>query len=202
VGSPKRTGWLDQPTCQACHHDGLRDLTAVDAKGNPKLPTDTRFATNANVPSTGFSLYRYSAGHGGLQCEACHGSTHAEFTSSEANDNVISVATQGHAGTISECVACHRNQKVTATGGPHGLHTIGAAWVNSHGDVAENNAAPCAYCHGADFRGSALATAKSARSFSVEGRKVTYAAGQEVTCYDCHDGPKGGGAIVAGATAR
>jgi hypothetical protein len=202
VGSPKRTGWLDQPTCQACHHDSVRDLVAVDAKGNPKHPTDPRFATNANVPATGFSLYRFSAGHGGLQCEACHGSTHAEFTSSEANDNVISIATQGHAGTISECVACHRTQKVTATGGPHGLHTIGAAWVNAHGDVADNNAAPCAYCHGADYRGSALASTKSARSFTVEGRKVTYAAGQEVTCYDCHNGPKGGGASVAGAATR
>lgn len=191
VGSPRRTGWLQQPTCQACHHDGLRDLTAVDARGNVKQPADTRFATNANVPSTGYNLYRFSKGHGGLQCEGCHGATHAEYTSSHDGDNVQSNEVQGHTGTIAECTACHATVPVTSTGGPHGLHTIGSAWVGRHGDVAEQNRQACAYCHGADFRGGPLATTKSARSFNVEGRTVKYTAGQEVTCYDCHNGPGG-----------
>ncbi len=202
VGSKKRVGWFDQPNCQACHHDSARDLTAVDANGNLKHPTDARFATNPNVPATGYSLYRFSAGHGGLQCEACHGSTHAEFASSEANDNVLPIATQGHVGTLAECTACHQNQKTTATGGPHGLHTIGAAWVSAHGDVANSNHAPCAYCHGSDYRGGALATTKSARIFNVDGKSVQYTSGQQVTCYDCHNGPGGSGAVARKAASR
>ena len=199
VGSPRRTGWLQQPTCQACHHDSQRDLTAVDSRGNVKKPADTRFATNPNVPSSGFNLYRFSKGHGGLQCEACHGSTHAEYTSGYAGDNVLSSEVQGHVGTISECSACHASPPNTATGGPHGLHTFGSAWVGRHGDVAEGNRQACAYCHGADFRGSPLSTTKQARSFTVEGRVVKYAAGQAVTCYDCHNGPGGGGLRTAAA---
>ncbi|MEK8034004.1 hypothetical protein AACH06_24535 [Ideonella sp. DXS29W] len=191
VGSAKRTGWLQQPTCQACHHDGLRDLTAVNKKGQVKQPADTRFATNPNVPSAGFNLYRFSKGHGGLQCEACHGATHAEYTSSHDADNVQSIETQGHVGTIAECTSCHTNLATTATGGPHGLHTIGQAWVNKHGDYAEKNRQACAYCHGADFRGSPLAVTRAARDIRAEDKQVHYQVAQEVTCYDCHNGPGG-----------
>jgi hypothetical protein len=202
VGSPQRTGWLDQPTCQGCHHDGKRDLSAVDSQGNPKKPADKRFATNSDVPSAGFSLYRFSTGHGGLQCEACHGSTHAEYASSHDADNVQSTEVQGHVGTISECVACHAKQPVSAKGGPHGLHSIGQAWVNKHGRFAEGGTAACAYCHGADFRGGPLATVKAPRKFLVEDRRrVNYTVGQQVTCYDCHGGP-GGGLAPADATLK
>jgi hypothetical protein len=76
VGNPTRVGWLQQPNCQACHFDGKRTTSAVDAAGNLVKPADTRFATNANTPAAGFSLFRFSKGHGGLQCEACHGATH------------------------------------------------------------------------------------------------------------------------------
>ena len=85
----------------------------------------------------GFSLFRFSKGHGGLQCEACHGATHAEYPSVEANDNVQSIALQGYAGTVTECKTCHTSVPNTTTGGPHGMHTIGDAWVSQHGDVAE-----------------------------------------------------------------
>ena len=50
----------------------------------------------------------------------------------------------------------------------------------------------CAYCHGADFRGSPLATVKTARTFNADGHTQSYSAGDQVTCYDCHDGPDGG----------
>ncbi|MBQ0929862.1 multiheme c-type cytochrome [Ideonella alba] len=191
VGSPKRVGWLQQPTCQACHYDGKRDLMAVNAKGQVKTPADTRFATNANVPAPGFNLYRFSKGHGGLQCEACHGSTHAEYTSSHDGDNQVSVDTQGHVGTLSECSACHSNLRTTANGGPHGLHTIGQAWVGGHGNAAERDRQACAYCHGADFRGSPLAKTAAVRDFNADGKKKHYEAGTQVTCYDCHNGPGG-----------
>ncbi len=194
VGKPGRTGWLDQPNCQSCHHDGLRDKTAVDASGVLKVWADTRFATNPNVPKTGFSLYRFSKGHGNLQCEACHGSTHAEYPTSHANDNVMSKEMQGHEGTLVECAACHKTVvPLTVNGGPHGMHTIGAAWVSRHQSVAESATARagCATCHGSNFRGSVLSQVKVAKTFNADGRTVSYAAGQAVTCYDCHNGPNG-----------
>ncbi|MEW6676277.1 MAG: multiheme c-type cytochrome [Pseudomonadota bacterium] len=191
VGSSTRVGWLDQPNCQACHHDGKREVSAVSSTGILKQWLDTRYATNPNAPASGFSLYRFSKGHGGLQCEACHGSTHAEYPSDHRNDNVLSQDIQGHAGTISECSSCHKNVPMTTTGGPHGMHTVGSAWVKGHESAAEKGTAACAYCHGADYRGSPLSTVKVARSFNADGKTVNYAVGQKVGCYDCHNGPKG-----------
>ncbi|OYY93830.1 MAG: hypothetical protein B7Y41_09810 [Hydrogenophilales bacterium 28-61-23] len=191
VGSSTRTGWLDQPDCQSCHHDGKRELSAVSATGILKKWLDTRYATNANVPVAGKNLYRFSKGHGGLQCEACHGATHAEYPSSHANDNVLAKDVQGREGTIGECASCHKSVPLTADKGPHGMHTVGSAWVGKHGDYAENNKTACAACHGADYRGGILSTAKAARSFNADGKTVNYSAGQKVTCYDCHNGPNG-----------
>ena len=94
VGNAAREGWFDMPTCQACHHDGIRETVAINADGTFKTWTDTRFASNADTPSPGWSLFRFSTGHGNLQCEACHNSTHAEFTDkpsangNEVNDNL------------------------------------------------------------------------------------------------------------------
>lgn len=198
VGNPARVGWLAQPNCQACHHDGKRELSAVDATGKLKTPTDTRFATNPNKPAAGYSLYRFSQGHGKLQCEACHGATHAEYPSSHLNDNLQSIDLQGHAGTVSECAACHASVPLTSNGGPHGMHTVGSNWVGKHGDYAEGSGkSACAACHGADYRGSPLSQAKAARKFNVEGKSVSYSAGQAVGCYDCHNGPSGEGGLAA-----
>jgi len=191
VGAPTRVGWLQQPNCQACHFDGKRTLSAVDAAGNLVKPADTRFATNPDKPAAGFSLFRFSKGHGGMQCESCHGSTHAEYPSSHVNDNLQSIALQGYAGTVSECTACHSTPPMTANGGPHGMHTIGANWVGRHGDlVGSGGTAACAYCHGSDYRGSPLSQVKVARSYSVEHGTHSYTAGQAVGCYDCHNGPR------------
>jgi hypothetical protein len=196
VGNPARVGWLEQPNCQACHFDGKRTTSAVDASGNLIKPADVRFATNpdtprlSSFPTKQFSLFRYSKGHGNLQCEACHGATHAEYPSSHVNDNLQSIALQGYAGTVRECTVCHARPPLTANGGPHGMHTIGAAWVSSHGDIVEQSGpAPCAYCHGSNYRGSPLAQVKAPRTFTVEGVTRSFAAGQNVGCYDCHNGP-------------
>ncbi|OGS82816.1 MAG: hypothetical protein A2061_11050 [Gallionellales bacterium GWA2_59_43] len=189
VGSTARNGWLDLPNCQSCHHDGQRETSGVDAQGLPLTWSDTRFATNPDVPSIGARLYRYSTGHGGLKCEACHGSTHAEFPSREANDNVQSIAVQGHAGTVQECVACHATVPTTVNGGPHGMHPIGSQWVSRHRSSVGTAAAraECAYCHGADFRGTPLSRVKVAKTLDSR----SFAAGQMVGCYDCHNGPTG-----------
>ncbi len=123
VGAATRTGWLDEPTCQQCHtgtatrNSGQIRFTSVfDGAGNPRVAADARFATNADTPGAGLSLYRFSKGHGGLQCSACHGATHAEYPSSHENDNLQSLDLQGHAGTLAECAACHRTVPRTASG--------------------------------------------------------------------------------------
>jgi len=145
------------------------------------------------VPVNGSDLYRFSSGHGGVFCSGCHGSPHAEFPTLQPNDNVYPKLLQGYVAKITECKVCHTNVPVTDTGGPHGLHTLGQAWVGAHPDYAENNHQPCAYCHGADYRGSPLSTAKVARKFSVEGGSKSFPAGHQFSCYDCHNGPNGGG---------
>lgn len=190
VGSKNRQGWLDEPNCQSCHHDGLRNKQAVDVAGNLRSVSDKRFATNADTPAPGISLYRLSTGHGKLQCEACHGSTHAIFPSGKANDNVYSKKLQGHTGTIAECGTCHETVPKTSYEGPHGMHSVSNWWVDAHGDLAEHNTASCAACHGADFRGSPLSEVTSKRQFVTEDYGLkTFNAGHQSGCYDCHNGP-------------
>ncbi len=193
VGS-NRTGWLDVPNCQSCHHDGIRETTAVTnlLTGTLRSVVDNRFATKTNKPMAGKSLYRYSSGHGGMQCSACHGSTHAIYPSSQPEDNIQSMQIQGHTGTIGECLSCHTTMPQTADKGPHGVHTIGQGWVDGHKDIAKSGTSQCTSCHGTDYRGSALSETMSARSFSTEWGNKSYPAGHKVSCYDCHNGPDGG----------
>jgi len=197
VGKAGREGWLDEPSCQQCHDKDasgkfVRYTSVFSSNGLLRTVTDNRFASNPDTPASGVSLYRFSKGHGNLQCEACHGSTHAEYPSSHANDNVQSLALQGHIGTIAECSVCHGTVPTTTTGGPHGLHTVGQSWVSQHGNAAEHDATACTVCHGSDYRGGFLSKTSMARSFKVEDKTRTYSAGQQVGCYDCHNGPNGG----------
>lgn len=201
VGRPGRVGWLQQPTCQSCHHDGKRETSAVTdvATGALRTVKDSRFATNPDKPGTGYSLFRFSVGHGKNQCETCHGSTHAEYSaknqnwsSSHDNDMLQSKALQGYAGAIGECAVCHNKTPLTRDGGPHGMHTIGQEWVNAHGDMVEGKgASACTACHGADYRGSFLSKVKVAKTFKHDGKQYTLAAGTQVGCYTCHNGPNG-----------
>ena len=111
-----------------------------------------------------------------------------------------SIAVQGHAGTVQECTACHQTVPLTANGGPHGMHSIGNQWVSDHHDLigSAGGTSTCAYCHGADFRGSPLSAVKTPKTFSVDGRSKSYTAGQQVSCYDCHNGPTS--AAITGST--
>ena len=194
VGAAVRQGWIDLPSCQMCHNGGTRYGTTLDtATGTWRTTTDTTFATNANKPAVGKSLYKVSIGHGGLYCAGCHGSQHAEYPTLQANDNLYSTGVQGYTGKILECTICHVTMPSTQTGGPHGMHTIGQDWVSKHHSYAGNGAAACAYCHGTDFRGTALSAVPTTRSFSGEdmGTK-SFSAGHQMSCYDCHSGPGGG----------
>lgn len=189
VGGSARQGWLNQPNCQACHHDGIQETSAINPTTNTlRSVVDSRFATNLNTPSTGLSLYRFSTGHGNLQCEACHGSTHAIYPAHEA-DNKVSLKAQGHTGTIAECTACHTTVPNTVTGGPHGMHTVGQTWISDHQNAAEKGTTDCKACHGSDYRGAALSKTWTDRTFSVEGKPKNFTKGHQISCYDCHSGP-------------
>ena len=196
VGSTARQGWFNEPVCESCHNSAAvnrRAMSAVDASGVAIVPDDHTFATNANVPLPGLSLYRFSAGHGGLQCEACHGSTHAEYPSNHANDNIQSLAIQGHTGTISECKACHATVPTTVNGGPHGMHTTGDIWVKAHKKASKTGTATtpsCTYCHGTTSAGTPLSAIKVAKTIKAGGFGVKkWPAGYQVSCFSCHNGP-------------
>ena len=198
VGASNRTGWFEEPNCQSCHtgtasHNNgqIRYTSAFDANGAPRVPLDSTFATTPNTPAPGLSLYRFSVGHGGLQCSACHGSTHAEFPSTHANDNVRNIALQGHAGVMSECTACHTTMPSTINGGPHGMHPVGSAWVSGHHNALENGQATraqCQLCHGTDYRGTVLSRMQADRTLTAFGTK-TFFRGAIIGCYTCHNGP-------------
>ena len=201
VGDPGREGWLDEPNCQACHtgtathNNGQIRYTDALVDGVLRVAVDATFATNPDVPGPGLSLYKLSQGHGDLRCEACHGSTHAEYPGSHPNDNLLSVGVQGHVGLVGECAACHGGAPKTVTGGPHGMHPVGPAWVDRHAEEAEGGgeeaASGCADCHGADFRGTVLSRMFSDRKLA--GRE--FFKGQTVSCFICHPGPEGEGPV-------
>lgn len=195
VANPSRSGWLTEPNCQSCH-SGLASstnttlaYTSVFSSGTTlRTPADTTFATNPNTPATGVSLYRYSSGHGGLQCESCHGSTHAEFPTSIVNDNVQSTNLQGHSGVLVECSTCHKSVPSTSNGGPHGLHPVGTTWVSQHPDIAQHQGTTtCQGCHGTDYRGTTLSRVQTNRTLA--GKSFT--TGTIIGCYSCHNGPNG-----------
>ncbi|MGC8882294.1 MAG: hypothetical protein ACP5UT_05620 [Bryobacteraceae bacterium] len=163
----------------------IRFTDAFAADGTWRQPADTRFATNQG------KLYRLSSGHGKLACEACHGSTHAEYPSSHTNDNLMAIAFQGHAGTLMECAACHGSTVSNTLGGPHGMHPATAAWVDKHGDLVEKQGnGVCRDCHGGDLRGTVLSAAKADRAFQHEKRTYSFARGAVIGCWSCHNGPK------------
>jgi hypothetical protein len=185
--------------------DGIRLRQAWrigDDKATPIVPGNKRFAEPA-VPASfnGFAnpgagnhkLYRVSTGHGGVMCEGCHGATHAEWPNANpnANDNVTAKQLQGHTGTIVECSTCHGTAMDTRNtlGGPHGMHPVGAGtrFANGgHEDLAENNSAACAACHGPGSRsqnvGTVLSVAKADRI--LDGTLVRK--GEPVGCTVCH----------------
>ncbi len=220
VGAPTRTGWLDEPTCQSCHtgtattnNGAIRYTSVFDAPGHVRQAVDATFATNPDTPLPGLSLYRFSSGHGGLACEACHGATHAEYPASHANDNVQSIALQGHAGALIECGSCHGGTApATVSGGPHGMHPVGQAWVHDHHDAIDEGAngdrdtGPCRDCHGLDYRGTVLSRAKANRTLSGEAGTIQTWPGFQIGCYNCHRGPQeddpnpNRAAIVTGAS--
>ncbi len=197
VGDSARSGWLDEPNCQACHtgtatqnNGQIRYTNVFEPNGEMRVAVNQSFATNPDVPAAGLSLFKLSLGHGNLRCESCHGSTHAEYPGLHANDNLGMQGLQGHAGVAAECNACHATVPLTVTGGPHGMHPIGNSWISQHGPVSEGSGAlQCRACHGLDYRGTVLSATQASRSFSTDFGTKTFFDGAVVSCYACHDGP-------------
>ncbi len=225
-----RVPWLNEPTCGSCHTgdavsnktttpgalpapDGIRLVQAylsTDAKATPILPANLRFAEPRVASGTAKGnpmLLRLSVDtHGGVLCEGCHGSTHAEWpvANARSNDNIAATQMQGHAGKLMECDTCHTGSLGTTLAGPHGMHPVGnkgysAQWVSAHGDYAESRGtAGCKACHGNHGEGTVLAESIIARpGLRCEGGSlcggreatVTLPAGTDVGCGLCHRNP-------------
>ncbi len=224
----KRVPWASEPGCQSCHtgdavnpnhpagaivaDDGIRLLQAYnltpgkDAAGNAD---GTELALAHEAPDSRFAenepLYRLSKGHGGLMCQACHGSTHAIFPNplGAANDNVASNQLQGHAGTIIECDTCHDQSTFEDSGdfeltmnGPHGMHAVGSyRWNKSHKEARTSGGLNCQACHGTTGDGTVLSRMATDRMLKCKDEKglmcssdgyALFPEGHEVGCADCH----------------
>jgi hypothetical protein len=203
-----RRPWQDLPRCQSCHtgdavnhlagaglvfdRSGIRLVQTYrtgDASASPLLADNKRFAEEDNT------LFRNSKGHGGMACEACHGSPHAIWPNADANanDNVAAVQLQGYAGTLIECTVCHAPGSLSlTTGGPHGLHNVNDdRWIDEeHGEFYERNENGCKACHGTDLLGTPLAKMPVARAFRIEDDEiVSFAKNELVRCDRCHGMP-------------
>ena len=223
-----RVPWANMPGCGSCHagdaldnmhanvdtlgspYDAIRLMQAWkigDSRAAPIVPTNRRFAEPVVAATGNPQLYRVSTGHGGVMCEACHGSTHAIFPNAnpDANDNVASRQLQGHTGKIGECDTCHTGDLGNTLNGPHGMHPVGAAGRNfangGHEHLAENNPNACRACHGQNGEGTVLSAMFTDRvlscdertAFCSNGGSQLFPSGYQVTCTDCHDNKLSGG---------
>jgi hypothetical protein len=217
----KRVPWASEPDCGSCHTgDALDNLALTDANvivaadgirllqayrtnsgtATPIVALNRRFASQqtADVPPKQI-LYRLSKdeGHGGIFCQSCHGSTHAEWPvkpdtgASIANDNLAAMQLQGYSGTITECSTCHgANPPPVSLDGPHGLHPIDQQWVNGHAGFLDAQPLDlCRACHGLNGEGVVLSKVAINRTFTAEGATVNLAAGTLVNCGICHGNP-------------
>lgn len=107
-------------TCQDCHGDMVAMATGIE---NGRVPwvnePSCRQCHAARFGEPSGTLFRNSAGHGGVMCEGCHNSTHADFPSRVAVDNATVLALQDRAAPLGDCRVCHG---VNPDGpGPHGM---------------------------------------------------------------------------------
>ena len=194
VAKKSRKGWIDEPNCQACHHEGKRSTSAVTDtfEGTLRKTLDLRFGTERVFKDTNKTkLYKHSLTHGGMACSACHGSQHAIYPSTVEDENRQSIDHQGYKGTIRECGVCHADQVASTTfdKGPHGLHAHDQNWVDTHGTfVLRHRTSSCKACHGGDLKGTFLSKASANRTFKlgVTDQYVHFKAGDTVGCTSCH----------------
>ncbi len=198
VGDPNRIAWFEEPDCQSCHTGSatnnsgeIRFTSVFDENGDVRIPASNLFATQQDVPDVGFDLYRFSEGHGGLQCSACHGSPHAIWPTAFENDNVQATLLQGHVGTLTDCSTCHTGLEDDEYQGPHGMHPVTSKWAtDNHKNVAENQGLDNGRaCRGQDLRGTVLSLAQGPRTFDTQFGQKQLFEGSRVSCYLCHNDP-------------
>ena len=184
---------LVNPTDTQGNTDGIRLLAAyrtTDPKAAAIVPTNKAFAESVVAEGTAADgnpkLYRVSTGHGGLFCEACHGSTHAEWPAANptANENVMAKQTQGHSGYIAECTVCHDPTDTSlplGNNGPHGMHPLvdldpvppakaDDRWNFQHRSY-RNQGPGCESCHGPDLKGTVLSRTADDRTVHCKDNK-------------------------------
>jgi hypothetical protein len=197
----KRVPWVNEPKCQSCHTGDALDhlgsnIRSRIAYSNTDPAAIPIVATNKRFAEENEKLYRNSVGHGGIACQACHGSTHAEWPvgDAQANDNVAAVQLQGHTGPVTECTTCHTGGPALTTNGPHGLHNVNSPqWNEDHHRFFESNPVNCKACHGATLQGTVLSRAAADRNlFADEHRPKFIAKGTQISCMLCHENPQAG----------
>jgi hypothetical protein len=193
---------LVNPTDTLGNSDGIRLLAAYrtnDSRAAAIVPTNKAFAEDVVAEGTAADgnpkLYRVSTGHGGLMCEGCHGSTHAEWpvANPTANENVPSRQIQGHRGYIAQCQVCHEPNDASlplGNNGPHGMHAIAdlepnlgvngvdngtsfqpdTRWNLQHRSF-RNQGPGCESCHGDDLRGTVLSRTADERTVLCKDNK-------------------------------
>lgn len=213
VGNSNREPWVDEPRCESCHTgDAVSNLAgdtgtvvnSVDTLGNidnirlrqawlegdvtatPIIASNKRFAEDDDT------LYRNSLGHNSVACEGCHGSPHAIWPSSKANDNLAAIQLQGHSGTLIECAVCHTSLPLTLDG-PHGMHNLNSTgWTLGHEDFYRSNPDACRACHGQNLEGTVLSRTAADRDYLRDDdgdNTIHLAKGTPVSCGLCHSQP-------------
>jgi hypothetical protein len=192
----QRRPWVDMPKCQSCHSGDVLSHLGADLIGriayDPNDPAATPLmAANQRFAENPGQLFRFSQTHGGMACESCHGSPHAEWPAKiNTSDNITASQLQGHTGEIAECGVCHLQDLSPSLGGPHGLHNVNdPGWLAQHGVFMLQNRNSCKACHGMDLHGTVLSRAKADRTLSRSrsmGGVTTIAKGSPVDCYACH----------------
>lgn len=121
--------------CQDCHGDMQQVASSIEGGRVPWANEPAcRNCHSAAYGEPAGQLFKVSRGHGGVFCEGCHNSTHADFPTREPRDNQVMIDLQGHAGVLSDCRVCHG---VVPTGpGPHGM-VVSAAVESELLDGAE-----------------------------------------------------------------
>ena len=97
-----REAWLQEPKCGGCHG-------ATYAENTGQLYRNSYLA-NGPEDMNGNKI----------QCESCHGSPHAEWSSTKAIDNQVPLNLQGLATYIQRCSACHSQGSGRIHGGGGG----------------------------------------------------------------------------------
>ncbi|KPK34314.1 MAG: hypothetical protein AMK70_07790 [Nitrospira bacterium SG8_35_1] len=107
-------------------------------------------------------------------CTSCHGD---DFLGTAASAQVGCFGYGCHAGTNFKDDGSPGNNQDEEDSGEdilsewngQGMHPLGHAWREKHGEYAEDNLNSCSTCHGSDFRGTTTSA--------------------QVGCYECHKGP-------------